>query len=108
MTPLVAVDDVDHPLNILFPFVKEHVELLHDGNVHELPGVHVTLPAVVLDAPPHVPEPPFLFRVIFTEHTGAAVPPAQVHPVPALLHAIHAFPAAAVLVCVVDDELATI
>ena len=70
--PDVADDVVAQPLNILLPLVKLHVELFHDGNVHDEPGVHSTLAL-------QVPEPPFLFNVIvILFNFGAAVPPAQV------------------------------
>jgi len=79
---VVALGAVDHPLNILFPFVIEHVELFHDGNVHVLPGVHVTSPLFVPDALAHVPDPPFLFKIIDTLatafFTGCDVPPLHV------------------------------
>ena len=79
VTPEVAVEEVDQPLNILLPFVNEHVELLQEGKEQDEPTVQVTLPEVVLDAPPHVPLPPFLFSVIVTVlDLGQTLPPEQV------------------------------
>jgi hypothetical protein len=59
---------VFHPVNTLelvpVPFVMLHVLLFQVGVVQVPSYVHVMLPAVVPVAPPHVPLPPFLFRLI--------------------------------------------
>lgn len=62
--PEVAFEVFAQPKNILLPLVMLQVLLFHEGNVVELLLVQVMLPLVVPVAPPHVPEPPFLFNVI--------------------------------------------
>jgi hypothetical protein len=57
--PLVALDDVDQPTKILFPFVILQLVASHWGRVHVPPWSQDTDVA-------HVPVPLFLFNVIFT------------------------------------------
>ena len=71
---VVALLDEFQPINTLAeepePFVMLHDVLCHDGTVQVLSAyVHVTLPSFVLDAPPHVPVPPFFFNTMVLSAT---------------------------------------